>query len=87
MFQITNSAAEQLKMAIDSSENDNTCFRIGVTGDKVQMVVDQERPGDTALEHEGTTVLVMDAVAKERLDDQKLDFESDSSSLVLKKAE
>lgn len=88
MFQLTDRAAQRMKAALSEVENsEGVCFRLGVTEDKLRMVVDQERPGDTTVEHEGEVVLVMDSVAAGRLDNHKLDFEEDTSSLVLREAD
>lgn len=88
MFQITDRAARQLKAALSKAEDaENACFRIGVKDNQVKLVVDQQRPGDTAIEHEGETLLVLDSAAGSLLYNRKLDFEEHVSGLVLKEAE
>ena len=88
MFQITDRAAQQLKVALEKTDNaENACFRVGVTDSQVQMVIDQERPGDTAIAYEGETLLVLDSAAESCLSNRQLDFEEQSSRLVLVEAE
>ena len=88
MFQITERVARRLRAALSKAgAAENACFRVGVKGDQVEIVVDQERPGDATIEHEGETLLVLDSTAGNRLDNRKLDFEGQSSDLVLKEAE
>ena len=53
---------------------------------KCQLVVDQERPGDTTIEHEGETLVVLDPTAGNLLYNRELDFDNESSGLVLKEA-
>ena len=54
MFQISDRAARILKTALSKAEvSDNACFRIGVVDKKVNLAIDEERPGDTTVEHEG----------------------------------
>jgi len=88
MFQVTERAARQLKAALSKAEDvENACYRIGSKGRQVQLVVDQQRSGDTTIEHEGETLLVLDSAAGNRLYNHKLDFEEQSSRLVLLEAE
>ena len=88
MFQVTERAARQLKAALSKAENtENACFRIGLKDKQVQLVLDEERPGDTTIEHEGETLLVLDSTTGNRLSNRKLDFAEQSSNLVLKEAE
>jgi Fe-S cluster assembly iron-binding protein IscA len=85
MFQITDRAAQQLKTALSNAEKpESTCFRIGVADNKVQLVLDQERPGDATIEHEGDTLVVLDSTAGSALENRELDFDTNLPGLVLK---
>jgi Fe-S cluster assembly iron-binding protein IscA len=87
MFQVTDRAAQQLKTALTKAEDtESACFRIGVADNEVQLVVDQERPGDTTIEHEGKTLVVLDPTAGNLLSNRELDFDNEASGLVLKEA-
>jgi Fe-S cluster assembly iron-binding protein IscA len=87
MFQITERAARQLKTALSKAEDpEGACFRVGVTNNQVKLVVDQERPGDTTIEHEGETLIVLDPAAGNVLHNRELDFDDGASGLVLKEA-
>lgn len=87
MFQVTDRAAQQPKTAFSKAEGtENACFRIGVADNQVKLVVDQERPGDTTIEHEGETLVVLDPKAGNLLYNRELDFDNESSGLALKEA-
>jgi len=87
MFQITDRAAEQLKHALSNSESpEGACFRVGIAENKAQLVLDQERPGDTAIDYEGETLVVLDPAAGNALYDRQMDFDAESSSMVLQEA-
>jgi Fe-S cluster assembly iron-binding protein IscA len=87
MFQITDRAAEQLKNALSNAETpESACFRIAVVDNRVQLALDQERPGDTTIEHEGDTLVVLDPTAEHSLGDRELDFDADLWELVLNEA-
>jgi Fe-S cluster assembly iron-binding protein IscA len=88
MFQITERAARRLKAALSKAEDaENACFRVGVKDRAVELVVDQQRPGDTTIEHEGEALLVLDPMAGDRLYNRKLDLEEQTSNLVLREVE
>ena len=87
MFKVTDRAAQQLKTALSKAEDtESACFRIGVADSKVQLTVDEERPGDTAITHEKETLVVLDPTAGKLLYDRELDFDNEASGLVLKEA-
>ena len=88
MLQITDRAARQLKAVLSEADcADNACFRLGVKDNRLQIVIDQERPGDTPIGFEGETLAVVDPKAASRFFNRKLDFKEQSSSLVLVEAE
>ena len=85
MLQITDSAARTLKDALANvTEVEDPRFRMGIVEGSVKMAIDQQRAGDTTVEHEGEAIIVMDTATSDRLDGRKLDFDRDTSSLVLK---
>ena len=84
MLQITNRAARQLKAALSkASDERSACFRVGIADSKVQVVVDEERPGDTTIDHEGETLVVVDPTARNFLSDYELDFDDSAKQLTL----
>ncbi len=87
MFQITDQAAEQLKTAFSKMDTpENACLRIGVVENQVQLAVDEERSGDTTIDYQGSTLAVLDSVASNALSNRELDFDGQSSQLILKEA-
>jgi hypothetical protein len=85
MFQVTASAAETLKAALaEKQQTDESCFRLGFAGHDVRIALDQPRPGDSAIQHEGQVVLVLDSATSESLADRELDVDDNSSQLVLR---
>jgi hypothetical protein len=88
MFRITDRVARQLKAALSKANDpESDCFRMVVAHKRLHMMVDQERPGDRTIEHEGEALVVLDAAAGNLLCNRKLDFEEEATGLVLKKAE
>jgi Fe-S cluster assembly iron-binding protein IscA len=87
MFRITDRAAERLKTALSKADTGGAYLRIRVGDNKLQLIVDQERPGDMTIEHEGKTLAVLDPTAVNLLYNRELDFDKKSSGLVLKEAE
>jgi Fe-S cluster assembly iron-binding protein IscA len=87
MFRITDQAAEQLKAAFSKTETpENACLRIGVVENQVQLAVDEQRDGDTTIDYQGDTLVVIDPIASNALADRELDFDANASQLVLKEA-
>jgi hypothetical protein len=87
MFRITDRAARELKTALSKAGYpDSACFRIGIANNEVRLVVDQERSGDATIEHEGETLVVFDTTAGDVLCSRELDFDGESSGLVLSEA-
>jgi len=87
MFQITDRAATQLKTVLSETQiTEGACFRVGVVDNEVRFVLDQQRDGDTNIEHEGEIVLVLDHQSGELLRNHKLDIDKESSGLVLREA-
>jgi hypothetical protein len=85
MFQVTASAAETLKAALTEKQQiEDSCFRLGFAGHDVKIALDQPRAGDSAIQHGGKVVLVLDSATSESLADRELDVDEKSSQLVLK---
>jgi len=85
MLQITDIAATWMRSALSGEdEDDNQCFRIIVTGRGVQLMRGEERLDDVvAYTHDGKVVLVLDAATAEFLKDRGVDYDADTSELVL----
>jgi hypothetical protein len=85
LFEVTASAAETLKAALaEKRQGKESLFRLGFAGHDVKIALDQPRPGDSAMHHEGEVVLVLDSATSESLADHVLDFDDSSSELVLR---
>jgi Fe-S cluster assembly iron-binding protein IscA len=85
MFQITDSAARTLKTTLSNvSDVERPRFRLGFVDGSVRLAVDQERPGDTTVEHKGEALIVMDPSTSHKLSGLELDYDEDGSQLVLK---
>ncbi len=85
MLTISDSAAAALKRRLsDVTDPDEPRIRFGVVEGSVQMAVDQERPGDTTVEHEGAALVVMDPATSSQLDERQLDIDEATSALVLR---
>ncbi len=83
MLEISPVAAEQLQAALtEASEAEGACVRIAVTESGVQLLIDEQRDGDTALEHEDKVLVVMDSLAAQVLDDRKIDYDQATSQFV-----
>jgi hypothetical protein len=84
MFQVTLDAAEKLKAALaERQQSEESCFRLGFAGHDVRIALDQPRPGDSAIQHDGQVILVVDPATSESLVDRELDVDENSSQLVL----
>jgi Fe-S cluster assembly iron-binding protein IscA len=85
MLHITDNAATWMRSALAGEDgNDNQCFRIIVTGRGLQLMRGEERPDDVAAyTHEGKAVLVLDGATAEFLKDLAVDYDADTSELVI----
>ena len=85
MLQITDNAASWMRSALSGEDgHDNQCFRIIVTGRGLQLMRGEERPDDVAAYmHEGRAVLVLDSATAEFLKDLAVDYDVDTSELVI----
>jgi Fe-S cluster assembly iron-binding protein IscA len=85
MLQITDNAANWMRGALsEEDESDDQCFRIIVTGRGLQLMRGEERPDDVvAYTHEDKVVLVLDGATAEFLKDLAVDYDTDTSELVI----
>ncbi|NQT14544.1 MAG: hypothetical protein HQ582_17440 [Planctomycetes bacterium] len=85
MLHITDSAATWMRSALsEENEDDSQCFRIIVTATGVQLMRGEECPDDVvAYTHDDKVVLVLDAATAEFLKDQGVDYDADTSELVV----
>ena len=83
MFDVTDTAARQLKKVLaELRACDDVRLRLGETQGELKMLLDQERPGDTAVKHGDEVLLVIDAATAGRLDGRTMDFDESSQQLV-----
>lgn len=84
MFTVTQDAAQYLKAArVGVQEPENACFRLRVGQKGPDLTLDETRPGDQVVEHEGEVVLTMESSVAEQLTAHTLDFDQEKSRLVL----
>ena len=85
MLEITDIAAAWMRSALsEQREDDHQCFRIIVTRRGVQLMRGKERPDDVvAYTHEGKVVLVLDPATAQFLEDHGVDYDGDTSGLVV----
>jgi Fe-S cluster assembly iron-binding protein IscA len=82
-MQITESAAQRLRTAVlEEIEEAGKCFRIALSEEGSDLVIDEHREDDIAFEYEGTLVLVLDALAAEAVGDMILDYDDEKSELL-----
>jgi Fe-S cluster assembly iron-binding protein IscA len=83
MLEVTSSAAGQLRAAlVESREGDQECFRVLLRENCLEVIPDQPKGEDVAVEHEGEVLLVMDRDTADRLSGHKLDYDENVSRLV-----
>lgn len=71
---LTEAAAVQLdRVRTSANLPEETCLRIAEADGDFNLQWDQERPGDTALSHNGKKLLVIDSDVATHLDDKTLD--------------
>ena len=83
MFVVTDNAAKKLKAALEERDtSEDACLRLGEAADGLKMVIDQQRPGDTAIQYDDKVLLVMDPATAGRLEGRTMDFNADTEQLV-----
>ena len=85
MLELTEAAAVAVKgLLAEATEQEKPRLRFGVVDGELKAALDQERPGDTTIEHGSNPLIVMDRVTADRLHGRKLDVDESGESLVLK---
>jgi hypothetical protein len=86
MFVMTDSAGEYLCAVLERAKApEGAAIRLELEGDSLISRLDQPRPGDTAFDHDGRKVLVMDARVSQLLEGSTLELQptSEGEKLVL----
>ncbi len=87
-MQITESAAQRLRTSVlEEIDEAGKCYRIAMSEEAVDLVIDEHREDDIAFEYEGTLVLVLDVIAAEAVGDLILDYDDEKSELLFCKEE
>lgn len=87
-MQITESAAQRLRTSVlEEIDEADKCYRIAMSEEGVDLVIDEHREDDVAFEYEGTLVLVLDVIAAEAVGDLILDYDDEKSELLFCKEE
>lgn len=85
-MQITEAAAERMKTAVlHEIEENGKCFRIAMSEEGVDLVIDEHREGDVTFEYEGTLILVLDGTADDAIGELVLDYDPEQSELVFRR--
>jgi hypothetical protein len=84
MFTVTPSASQYLRTAlVGVQEPEHACFRLRVGEEGADLAIDQRRPGDQIVEHEGDVVLTVEPSVAEQLSERTLDYDHERARLVL----
>jgi Fe-S cluster assembly iron-binding protein IscA len=76
MLTLTEAAGAHLaELLAEKGCPNDTAVRLVCTDSGDSLILDSHKEGDTGIDHEGRTVLLLDSVASERLDGRKLDVE------------
>ena len=76
MLTVTEAASARLRQMLEQqSMPEETAVRFVYEGQGVALQQDRERAGDTTFQHEGRTVLLLDAQVSELLAEDTLDLE------------
>ena len=87
-MQITESAAQRMRTSVlEEIGEAGKCFRIAMSEEGADLVIDEHREDDIAFEYEGTLVLVLDVIAAEAVGDMILDYDDEKSELLFCKEE
>ena len=85
MLELTEAAAVVVKGLLEgATEQEEPRLRFGVIDGDLKAALDEERPGDTTIEHRSNPLIVMDRATADRLHGRKLDVDESGESLVLK---
>ena len=84
MLTLTEAAGAHLvEILADKNCPDDTAVRVVCKESRVSLVLDNEKPGDSTLEHEGRTVLLLDHQAAEHLGDETVNVEPTEAGVRL----
>ena len=84
MLAVTQSAVEYLKIAIVGVERpENACFRLRTGLKGVDLMLDETRPGDQIVDHEGHAILALEPSVAAEVNGKILDYDEEQSRLVL----
>jgi len=85
MLELTDAAAGVVKDLLATSEDqEQPRLRFGVVEGELRAAIDEERPGDITVKHQGDPLIVMDRTTTDRLFGRKLDVDEAGGSFVLK---
>jgi len=83
MLEITNDAVQRLRRSLaESGKGTNDCFRILIRENCLEVIGDEERPGDVTIEHGGEVLVVMDQATADCLSGRKIEYDENISRLV-----
>jgi hypothetical protein len=84
MLTVTAEAAQYLKTAlVGVQEPENACFRLRLGQKGADLALDQTRPGDETVEHEGEVLLTLEPSVAQQVADSRLEYDDEKSRLVL----
>lgn len=77
MLNVTNAAGEYLNDMLESARAPaESAVRLEVTKEGLIAAIDEERPGDARVDHEGRKVLLLDQHASQVLSETTLDVQA-----------
>jgi hypothetical protein len=77
MLNVTNAAGDYLNNMLESARAPaESAVRLEVTKEGLIAAIDEERPGDARVDHEGRKVLVLDQHAAQVLSEKTLDVQA-----------
>jgi len=83
MLEVTGSAAERLRTARgEIGQAGRDCLRVLLRENCLEVIPDEAKAEDIAVEHDGEVLLVMDRDTADRLSGHKLDYDEQVSRLV-----
>ena len=84
MLNASDAACAYISELLTSSEApDESAVRIVIEENQLSMKLDEEKPGDETILHEGKTILLVDAEISQVLDGKTLEFEDTEEGLKL----
>jgi hypothetical protein len=84
MLTVTAEAAQYLKKAlVGVREPENACFRMRLGQKGPDLALDQIRPDDETVEHDGQILLALEPSVAEQVAESTLEYNDEKSRLVL----